>query len=106
MSRARIVRPGTVLLEGRAWSGRSPVTAVEVSVDGGQSWMPASLDAADRHRWAWRRWRLEWTAAPGSYVVTARATDANGRQPTGQVWNRGGFANNAAQEIPVTCLAD
>ena len=52
-----------------------------------------------------RRWQLEWTCEPGSYVLTARATDADGRQPTGQVWNRGGFANNAAQEIPVTCLA-
>jgi hypothetical protein len=38
-------------------------------------------------------------------VLTARATDAEGSQPTGQVWNRGGFANNAVQEIPVSCLA-
>jgi len=105
MSRARIVRPGPVPLAGRAWSGRSPVTAVEVSVDGGQSWMAAELDPPDGHRWAWRRWRLEWTAEPGSYVLTARATDAEGSQPTGQVWNRGGFANNAVQEIPVSCLA-
>jgi DMSO/TMAO reductase YedYZ molybdopterin-dependent catalytic subunit len=104
MSRTRIVRPGAVALEGRAWSGRSPVTGVDVSVDGGQSWMAATLDPADGHRWAWRRWRLEWTAEPGSYVVTARATDTKGEQPTAQMWNRGGFANNAAQAVPVTCL--
>jgi DMSO/TMAO reductase YedYZ molybdopterin-dependent catalytic subunit len=106
MSRARIVRPGPVQLEGRAWSGRSPVTGVEVSVDGGQSWTAAELDPPDGHRWAWRRWRLDWTAEPGSYVLTARATDGDGGQPADQVWNRGGFANNAVQEIPVTCLAD
>jgi DMSO/TMAO reductase YedYZ molybdopterin-dependent catalytic subunit len=104
MSRARVVRPGPVLLEGRAWSGRAPVTGVEVSVDGGRSWTAADLDPDDGHRWAWRRWRTSWTATPGSYVVTARATDADGEQPTDQVWNRGGFANNAAQQVPVTCL--
>jgi DMSO/TMAO reductase YedYZ molybdopterin-dependent catalytic subunit len=105
MSRTRIVRPGPVLLEGRAWSGRSPVTAVEVSTDGGRSWTAATLDPPDGHRWAWRRWRSTWTATPGSHVLTARAIDADGgTQPTGQVWNRGGFANNAAQQVPVTCL--
>ena len=105
MSRARIVPPGRVLLEGRAWSGGSPVAGVEVSVDAGRSWTAADLDPPDGHRWAWRRWRLDWTATPGSYVLTARATDAHGDiQPTEQVWNRGGFSNNAAQQIPVTCL--
>ena len=106
MSRARILRPGPVLLEGRAWSGRSAVERVEVSVDNGQSWFPAGLDPDDGHRWAWRRWRARWTATPGSYVVTARAIGVDGEeQPTLAPWNRGGFANNAAQQIPVTCLA-
>jgi DMSO/TMAO reductase YedYZ molybdopterin-dependent catalytic subunit len=105
MSRTRIVRPGPVGLEGRAWSGRSPVAHVEVSVDDGQSWAAAELEPAGGHRWAWRRWRFPWTAAPGEYVVTARAIAADGeRQPADQAWNRGGFANNAVHRIPVTCL--
>jgi DMSO/TMAO reductase YedYZ molybdopterin-dependent catalytic subunit len=105
MSRTRVVRPGPVLLEGRAWSGRSPIAAVEVSVDAGRSWAAAALDPADGHRWAWRRWQLPWTATPGSHVLTARAIASDGEtQPTEQAWNRGGFANNAAQRIPVTCL--
>jgi DMSO/TMAO reductase YedYZ molybdopterin-dependent catalytic subunit len=104
MSRARVVRPGPVLLQGRAWSGRSPVARVEVSVDAGRSWLAATLDPADRHRWAWRRWQTSWTATPGSYVLTARAVAADGEtQPVEQAWNRGGFANNAAQQIPVVC---
>jgi DMSO/TMAO reductase YedYZ molybdopterin-dependent catalytic subunit len=105
MSRARIVRPGAVVVEGRAWSGGSPVAAVEVSVDGGESWAPATLDPPDGHRWSWRRWRYSWAATPGAYALTVRAIGADGAtQPTEQAWSRGGFANNAAQRVPVTCL--
>jgi DMSO/TMAO reductase YedYZ molybdopterin-dependent catalytic subunit len=104
MSRARLLRPGPVVLEGRAWSGRAPVERVEVSVDGGQSWLDTELEPSE-HRWAWRRWRRDWTAQPGDYVLTARAIAADGEtQPVDQPWNRGGFANNGAQTIPVTCL--
>jgi DMSO/TMAO reductase YedYZ molybdopterin-dependent catalytic subunit len=107
MSRARVVRPGPVLLEGRAWSGRAPVERVDVSVDDGRTWAAATLDPPDGHRWAWRRWELPWTATPGGHVLLARAVAADGeQQPLDQAWNRGGFANNAAQRVPVTCLTD
>jgi DMSO/TMAO reductase YedYZ molybdopterin-dependent catalytic subunit len=105
MSRSRIVRPGATVLEGRAWSGRAPVTAVEVSTDDGRTWSAAALDEPDGHRWSWRRWRYDWTAAPGEHVLCARATDAEGRtQPLEQPWNRGGFANNLVQRVPVLCI--
>ncbi|MEV4418276.1 sulfite oxidase [Catellatospora sp. NPDC049609] len=105
MSRARVVRPGPVLLEGRAWSGRAPVESVEVSLDGGETWTPAELAADGGHRWAWRRFTYAWDAVPGRHLLTARATDAEGGvQPVDQPWNRGGFANNAVQLVPVTCL--
>jgi len=105
MSRSRIVRPGPVALEGRAWSGRSPVQRVEVTVDGGQSWLDAEFEPDDGHRWAWRRFRADWEATPGSYVVGARAISADGdASPVEPPWNRGGFANNSAQQIPVVCL--
>ncbi|MER5178774.1 sulfite oxidase [Streptomyces sp. NPDC002896] len=108
MSRARVVRPGPVRLEGRAWSGHAPVTRVEVSTDGGQSWQDAELASmADRdgHVWAWRGWRTTWTATPGTHVLSVRATDAAGHsQPLDQPWNRGGFGNNLVQRIAVLCL--
>ena len=92
-------------LEGRAWSGHAPVTQVEVSTDDGGSWSKADLGPADGHGWAWRHWRTAWTATPGSHVLSVRATDAEGRtQPLTQPWNRGGFANNLVQRIPVLCL--
>ncbi|MGI5144843.1 sulfite oxidase [Plantactinospora sp. CA-294935] len=135
MSRTRVVRPGTCTVEGRAWSGHAPVTAVEVTTDGGLSWVPATLDpiGAVEHlgngsdpasagqrspesapngpvvdeRWAWRRWRYEWPATPGRYTLGARATDASGRtQPIEQPWNRGGFANNLVQRVEVVVTED
>ncbi|MFR9794924.1 sulfite oxidase [Streptomyces sp. MS06] len=106
MSRTRVVRPGPLTLEGRAWSGRAPVTGVEVSTDGGSTWQEASLDPEGGHRWAWRSWRHTWTAVPGTHVLGARATDAEGNtQPLDPPWNRGGFANNLVQRVPVLCLA-
>lgn len=105
MSRMRVVRPGEVRLEGRAWSGRSPVERVEVSADAGLTWKAAELDPAAGHRWAWRRWHSTWTAEPGTHVLMVRAVAVDGEtQPTDQEWNRGGFGNNAAQRVEVTCL--
>ncbi|MEU3252266.1 sulfite oxidase [Streptomyces sp. NPDC006997] len=106
MSRTRVVAPGPVPLEGRAWSGRAPLAAVEVSTDGGTTWHPAELEPDHGHRWAWRRWTYAWTAVPGEHVLSARARDeAGNEQPLEQPWNRGGFANNLVQRVPVLCPA-
>jgi sulfane dehydrogenase subunit SoxC len=104
MSRRRFARPGTHRIEGRAWSGWGDIEAVEVSTDAGAHWEPADLGPrAGRH--GWRRWSWTWRAAPGTYTLTARATDATGRvQPIDQRWNRGGFANNAAQRVDLLII--
>ena len=105
MSRRRVVRSGDVLIEGRAWSGWAEVTAVQISVDGGDTWESADLDPRlDSYGWA--RWSWTWKAEPGSYLLSARATDASGRtQPLGQRWSRGGFANNTIQKVPVAVIS-
>lgn len=103
MSRARFVRPGPQLLEGRAWCGQSEMDAVEVSLDGGLTWSRAELDS-DGDRWAWRRWQFGWQAVPGSYVLACRAGAGGQVQPLEQDWNRGGFGNNADQVVHVTCV--
>ena len=105
MSRTRIVRSGPVRIEGRAWSGWAPVSMVEVSIDGGDTWEPADLEPAQApHSWA--HWTWTWQSELGSYVLCCRATDASGRsQPVGQRWSRGGFANNTIQQIPVTVIS-
>ena len=105
MSRRRVVRSGPVRIEGRAWSGWAPVSKVEVSIDGGDTWEPADLERAQASH-GWARWTWTWQSELGSYVLACRATDASGRtQPLGQRWSRGGFANNTIQRVPVIVIS-
>jgi sulfane dehydrogenase subunit SoxC len=105
MTRERFLHPGVVPLSGRAWSGRAPVTRVEVSTDGGRTWDDAALAPADpAHPFAWRAWTYAWTATPGRWELLVRATDEQGSQPVEQEWNRQGMANNLVQRVPVTVL--
>jgi DMSO/TMAO reductase YedYZ molybdopterin-dependent catalytic subunit len=105
-TRRRLVPLGPCVLEGRAWSGWAPVTAVELSADGGERWVAADLSGADLGPWAWRRWAYIWDPpAPGDYELACRARDAAGHeQPMVGSWNAGGYANNEIQRIPVTVV--
>jgi sulfane dehydrogenase subunit SoxC len=75
-------QPGLYQISGMAWSGSGRIKQVEVSADGGQSWVQAQLDqhvlpkCVTRFRAAWR-----WLGQPG--VLMSRATDEHGEvQPT------------------------
>jgi len=100
------VRAGsTVGIRGYAWSGAGPVTAVEVSIDGGLTWAAADLGPAPSPV-AWRAFEAAWTPdlsiAGGSVSLLAQASDAaGGRQPLDQNWNSLGYMNNAARPVTV-----
>src|SRR5262249_5803162 len=102
-TRTRTVRLGHVELSGRAWSGHAPVTAVEVSDDGGLTWADAEL-GDDAGPWARRSWRHVWQPrGSGDYVLGSRAREeAGNEQPVDAPWNIGGYSNNSVQRIPVT----
>jgi DMSO/TMAO reductase YedYZ molybdopterin-dependent catalytic subunit len=105
LTRLRVVTAGGCVLEGRAWSGDAEVAAVEISTDGGVTWVEADLAPSSLGRWAWRAWRFEWEAAPGEYELCCRARDARGTaQPLEPPWNVGGYANNAVQRVVVTVV--
>jgi sulfane dehydrogenase subunit SoxC len=107
MSRARFIRPGRHVVQGRAWSGQAPVTQVQVSCDDGTTWRDATLAPETAGQpWAWRAWTFEWDAEPGERVLVVRAADGSGdSQPVRQQWNRQGMADNLVQRVPVTVLA-
>jgi DMSO/TMAO reductase YedYZ molybdopterin-dependent catalytic subunit len=103
LSRARVVDAGSCEIVGRAWSGRAAVVGVDVSVDGGATWVPAQLGDATLGSWAWRAWRFLWNAQPGEYELCCRARDAAGNeQPLEPQWNVGGYVNNAVQRVSVS----
>ena len=96
---------GRIHLRGLAWSGSAPVELVEVSSDGGVSWLPAPFTSLEQP-YAWRQWEYTWEpTATGVYTLQCRATDVDGRtQPAHAKWNRLGYANNAIQSIDVTVV--
>jgi DMSO/TMAO reductase YedYZ molybdopterin-dependent catalytic subunit len=102
LTRRRYVEPGPCPVEGRAWSGRSPIVAVDASADGGATWTAAELEPAP-DRWAWSRWSWTWNAEPGDHELVCRARDADGtEQPLEPEWNVGGYVNNSVQRVAVT----
>ncbi|MHA7144755.1 molybdopterin-dependent oxidoreductase [Arthrobacter sp. TmT3-37] len=68
------VDAGTVMIGGVAWSQQRGITAVEVSVDGGD-WEAVDL-AAEASVDTWRQWSYGVDLEPGLHTVRARATDA------------------------------
>jgi DMSO/TMAO reductase YedYZ molybdopterin-dependent catalytic subunit len=95
--------PGVpVRIGGAAWSNASPVTGVDVSVDGGNTWNAATL-GKDLGRYSWRMFEYSWTPnGDGDYVVAARARNAAGAiQPMEQEWNPSGYLWNVVHRVPV-----
>jgi sulfane dehydrogenase subunit SoxC len=100
--RERVLAPGPVTLEGRAWSGSGPIERVEVSVDGCATWNDARVEPSPAPS-AWHRWTFGWTATPGEHEIASRATDTTGAtQPMQPEFNLGGYENNAVHRVLVT----
>jgi DMSO/TMAO reductase YedYZ molybdopterin-dependent catalytic subunit len=108
--RARVTDPapgatipvGTYTVRGKAWSGSSPVTGVEVSFTGEGEWHRAKLSPPPSP-YQWQEWSFDWeVTGAGRHTLRARATDVAGNtQPDVPVWNRLGYGNNAVEVIYV-----
>ena len=78
---AHVVVGKPVTIRGVAWSGDAgPVTAVDVSVDGGRTWKPATLRRDQRTRFGWRQWEYSWTPPREAYLHDPGARAGRGRQ--------------------------
>ncbi len=99
------VKPGSVAVQGVAWSNGSPVAKVEISDDAGKSWNTAKLSGSGT-KYGFRKWNYAWTATEGQHSLIARATDEAGRtQPMQEEWNPSGYLWNVAQPRSVTVSA-
>jgi sulfite dehydrogenase len=96
------LRAGPTQVYGVAFTGGSPVSAVEVSIDGGKTWRAARFFGPDMGPAAWRQFVLPVTLAAGSYEITSRAIAADGEvQPEQRVENERGYAHNGWRDHAV-----
>jgi sulfite oxidase len=98
------VKPGLATVRGFALApgaGRRLVSRVDVSADGGASWVRARLDTP-RQAHCWQLWTagVPVTAATKSLLVRA-VDDAGAMQPQTVDWNLKGYMFNGWHETPL-----
>lgn len=97
---------GEMVVRGMAWSATSGIRSVDLSLDDGETWSPATLQPP-RSQYGPVTWQAETTLKPGIYVMAAKATDSSGAaQPEDPRWNRNGYANNVVHRVTVTVTGD
>jgi len=95
------IKPGAALpVRGIAFGGDCGVAQVELSADGGQSWLPTAL-GRDEGSYGFRQWSTQITApASGTLSLQLRCTNAKGEvQPAEPNWNGGGFMRNVIERL-------
>ncbi len=69
--------PGVYQISGLAWSGRGKITRVEISADGGDTWVDAELQGPVLDK-AFTRFCLPWKWQGEYAILQSRATDETG----------------------------
>ncbi len=94
------VRMGPITIGGIAWDGGYGISSVEVSSDGGKTWMAATL-GEDLGRFAFRTFSYDLLAkAAGKQTVMARATNKIGQTQTSElIHNPAGYHHNVVHSV-------
>ncbi|HEX7474694.1 MAG TPA: molybdopterin-dependent oxidoreductase [Dehalococcoidales bacterium] len=101
------LRAGHQKIVGYAWSPSGKITKVDVSLDGGTTFLPACLTGPNVEK-AGSRWEFCFDAQPGNLTITPRATDDRGNiqfDISRQKWSASGYLFGAATPHPVTISA-
>ncbi len=113
LPKAQIARPliGEVVpagkaytVRGSAWAGEAAVGKVEVSLDGGKTWIEAKL-VGEAKPFCWQMWSYSWDVpnAAGPAKLLCRCTDAAGKgQPEKRDPDRRTYAINHLVPVEVT----
>jgi sulfite oxidase len=98
-------KAGNVEITGVAFNdGQAAITSVEVSSDGGKTWVNADIQTPESP-WAWHHFSAKGKLAAGKNVLMCRATDALGRtQPINGLtrWNPRGYEWNGVDHVEIT----
>jgi DMSO/TMAO reductase YedYZ molybdopterin-dependent catalytic subunit len=98
------VRAGApVTIGGIAWDGGYGIRTVEISTDGGKTWVPAML-GEDIGRFAFRTFSASFSPkSKGKHIVMARATNKIGQSQTAElIPNPAGYHHNIMHSIALT----
>ena len=75
---AAVIRGTSIRIGGYAWAGNERVERVEISMDGGKSWIRTQL-LTNSQPFGWVPWRFLWERVkPGVQCVVARAFGESG----------------------------
>jgi sulfite oxidase len=101
------VAAGQVRVRGYAVASGRAIARVDLSVDGGRTWIEAQLDSRPDQPWAWTLWSAELGLGRGSHELVVRAWDSAGQtQPARpeEVWNFKGYCCAAWHRVTVEAL--
>lgn len=95
----------SMTMRGFAFAGTRGIRAVEISLDGGETWHPTQLNPA-LSPYSWIFWTYEWhDPKPGFYRLKVRATDGTGRVQSALEQKPFPDGGTGLQEISVTLTA-
>jgi DMSO/TMAO reductase YedYZ molybdopterin-dependent catalytic subunit len=98
------VKAGKVTVSGLAWDAGYGIRTVEISTDGGKTWVTAGL-GEDLGRYAFRAWSYPFDTQRGKNTVMARATNAIGQSQTASlILNPAGYHHNVMQSITLNAV--
>jgi DMSO/TMAO reductase YedYZ molybdopterin-dependent catalytic subunit len=91
-----------VALRGIAFGGDCGVARVDLSIDGGKTWLPSEL-GKDEGKYSLRQWKTQVTlSSRGAQSLMVRCTNTKGEaQPNFPVWNPTGYMYNSIESTAV-----
>jgi len=96
------LQAGPQTVRGIAFDGGSGIARVELSSDGGTTWLDAALEQ-DYGNYSFRRWNATFDAKPGLRALAVRATANDGAIQTPKAgWNPSGYLRNVIETYAVT----
>ncbi|MDB5557569.1 MAG: molybdopterin oxidoreductase [Enterovirga sp.] len=99
-----VVPAGRVRARGYAVASGRAIARVELSCDGGRTWIEADLAARPDTPWAWTPWSADLDLRAGQHELAVRAWDSAGQtQPAeaAEVWNFKGYCCAAWHRVRV-----